>query len=531
LKTRAVTNTIVGMLKLKFKTKIALVFFAFFTCISLYMITLFYQKAIAYQKEALRNKLMQISVLGSYLVDAGDISGIKPVPASMDLPQYQDLLSGLRSIMRVHGDIADAYILVPTYRPGIMKFLANADTEEVIDCGEDFDVTPFPELARAFDGPSADKKITRDRWGYWLSGYAPIRDAEGRVMGILGIDISADTIHQMRSHIRNSGVTVFLMGLVFSVIVGNLASWWLTKPLNILVKGMKEISSGNLDHKIPSLTSDEIGQAGENFNKMALRLKEYIDELTRTTKEKERLRRDLEIAAELQQSMLPVRNLEIDDVDLAGLSLPAMQVGGDYFDYMENDPKNIGFVIADASGKGLPGSIFMTNSRSIFKVMATEEDSPAKVIQRTNELVIKEVNAAGSMFVTMFYGIYDRSGKVFRYSNAGHNPPIFIDNSSSIVSFLEPHGTPVGIIEGQEYGQSEIQMNEGDMVILFTDGVVEAKNSRGDMFGVDMLKTIILKHKDLSSAEIVQKIKEAVFTFCEEEAQFDDLTLLIFKVQ
>ncbi|MGB2630031.1 MAG: SpoIIE family protein phosphatase [Candidatus Omnitrophota bacterium] len=519
------------MRSISFKTKVALIFFTCFTILFVFLIGLFYTKAISIQKENLRQKLIELSTLGTKLISADLVENMVPVRASMKTREYMELAGKLNNIMGIHPEIADVYILVATKKPGVMKFIANGDTKEPVDCGEEFDVTSYPELMKAAEWPSADRDLLADRWGLWLSGYAPIKDDKNRTVAILGIDISAETVDQMKSVVRRNAFYVFMIGIILSILASNLASWWLTKPLDKLVEGMEKIRKGDLDHKINLGTADEMGRLGENFNAMAWDLKEHIRNITDVTTEKERLNRELEIAAELQQAMLPHYKLDVKELDMASLSLPARQVGGDYFDYINKDNRNIGFVIADATGKGLPSSIFMTNSKSIFKVITTEEISPAKVIQRTNDQVIREMSASAGMFVTMFYGIYNRDTKIFHYCNAGHNPPLFIAEGSSKVRLLSTHGCPVGIIEEQEYGQDEIKLSNGDTIILYTDGVVEAMNKQREMFGLQRLLKLAIEIKDLSAQEIVDKIRATVFEFAGTQAQFDDLTLLVFRIK
>ncbi|MGD2279487.1 MAG: HAMP domain-containing protein, partial [Candidatus Omnitrophota bacterium] len=365
------------MRSIRFKTKITLIFITCYTVLLFFLIGLFYAKAIEIQTEHLREKLIELSTLGTQLIPASLVESIVPVRASMKTREYKSMVERLDSIMGIHPEIADVYVLVATSKPGVMKFVANGDIEEPIDCGEDFDVTPYPELMKAAEWPSADHRPLADRWGLWLSGYAPIKNSSGKTIAIFGVDISADTVNEMKGVVKRNAFYVFLIGILLSIVASNVASWWLTKPLDKLIVGMEKIRKGNLNYKINLGTSDELGRLGENFNAMAWDLKEHIRNITEITVEKERLNRELEIAAELQQAMLPHYKLDVKGMDMAGLSLPARQVGGDYFDYINTDGENIGFVIADATGKGLPSSIFMTNSKSIFKVMTTEETSPA----------------------------------------------------------------------------------------------------------------------------------------------------------
>jgi serine phosphatase RsbU (regulator of sigma subunit) len=519
------------MKNISFKTKINFIFFSCYTFLIICLIGLFYVKAVNIQKENLREKLIELATLGTRVVSAELVDSIVPVRASMKTREYKDLVKRLDSIMNIHPEIADTYVLVSTSKPGIMKFVANGDIEEAIDCGEDFDVTPYPELMKAVEWPSADHEPLADRWGLWFSGYAPVKRDDGTTSAIFGIDISAARVEQMKNAVRTNALYVFLIGVLLSIVASNVASWWLTKPLGKLIKGMEEIRSGNLNHRIDLKSSDEMGKMSDNFNAMTLELKEHIKRITEVTKEKERLNRELEIAAELQQAMLPHYTLEVEGMDMAGVSLPAREVGGDYFDYISKDDRNIGFVIADATGKGLSSSIFMTNSKSIFKVITTGELSPAKVIRKTNDQVLSDISTSSGMFATMFYGIYERDWQVFRYCNAGHNPPLFIDKKNSKASLLSTHGCPVGIMENQDYGEDEIKMSKGDAIILYTDGVVEAMNGRREMFGLQRLIKISLETMELSAQAIVDKIKNDVFEFAGDQAQFDDLTLLVFRIK
>ncbi|MBF0493713.1 MAG: SpoIIE family protein phosphatase [Candidatus Omnitrophica bacterium] len=521
------------MPKIHFKTKIVLVFFSVYTLLSFYLVFNLYQKAVLAQKEALRTRLVQLASIAVQTIAPEKVLSIAPVRSSMEKPLYAELVGSLRRIMDVHYEISDVYLLVPGDKPGVMKFIANADPKSPVACGEEYATGTFPELTKAFreNKATADREVSQDKWGWWLSGYAPLREASGKQFGILGIDISAQTIDAMRKTVFYNAVFLFIIGTLLSVALGKIVSWWLTKPLNILLKGIKEIGAGNLDHKMGLKAGDEFGMLAESFDSMAHSLKRYIDALTKTTKEKERLKRDIEIAAEMQKAMLPHFKLDVDEIDLAGMSLPALQVGGDYFDYMNRDGRNIGFIIADAAGKGINSSLFMTNSKSILKVLTTQELSPSKVIRMTNDMVIKDVNDSAAMFVTLFYGIFDRENWAFRYCNAGHNPPIYYDRKLGTVSLLKAHGIPIGMLPGQEYAEDTINMSSGDMVVFYTDGVVEMMNSQKEMFGIEALIEIIITNHDFSSQQIADIIKTKAFAFAGSCLQFDDFTLLVFKLK
>lgn len=520
------------MKSLKFKTRIALVFFLAYSLLSFSLIFFFYQKAIVSQKQELRNRLMQVAGLAASSLVPEDIDSIELSPDGVQTAEYNLLVERLRQVKEATPDMDDFYVLVESDKPGLMRFVANADPKEVVECGEYFDITPFPQLAKAFYAPSADYDITQDRWGYWLSGYAPVIRPDGSLSGIVGVDMSADTVALMEGDIKKAALYIFFAGIFASIFAGNLASWWLAKPMQRLIKGMNQICYGNLDYKIPIREGDEFGKLSQNFNDMAGKLKKYIKDLTETTKEKERLRRELEIAAELQKAMLPRSRIKVEGLDLAGISLPAKLVGGDYFDYLlDSGKEKLGFVIADASGKGLRSSIFMTNSKNIFKVMATIESSPAKTLSRTNDQIMDNIDSSVIVFVTMFYGIYEKESRIVQYTNAGHNPPLFINGSTKEVRLLKAQGFPLGVCRSQHYGQGQVKMVPGDILILYTDGVIEATDIKGDMFGLDSLKQVCLDSLGLSSQGIADAIKKSAFEFSGGKEQSDDLTLLVFQVK
>lgn len=519
------------MKPLKFKTRIALIFFLSYSLLSFSLIFFFYQRVIISQKQELRNRLMQIAALAASSFDSKDIDRVKLELFHGQRENYYYLVDRLRQIKEATPDIDDFYILVKSDKPDLMRFLANADPREVVEPGKYFDITPFPELFKAFREPSADKEITQDQWGYWLSGYAPVFREDGSLSGIVGADMAADTVFLIESDIKRAALYVLLAGVLASILVGNLSSWWLAKPIQPLVSGMNQICFGNLNYKIPVKRSDEFGKLSQNFNDMAEKLKKHIVDLTKTNKEKDRLSRELEIAAELQKAMLPHSQVKIKGLDLAGLSLPAKVVGGDYYDYLYCKEKKTGFVIADASGKGLRSSIYMTNSKNIFKVIAELEESPARVITRTNDQLIDNIDPSAAMFATMFYGLYDSESQTINYTNAGHNPPLFIDGATKEIKLLKAHGYPLGVCGHKEYGQGQIRISPGDIIFLYTDGVIEAINAKGKMFGFESLKQACLDYSQLSSQEMLDAVRERVFNFIGGKEQFDDLTLLVFRVE
>jgi sigma-B regulation protein RsbU (phosphoserine phosphatase) len=260
----------------------------------------------------------------------------------------------------------------------------------------------------------------------------------------------------------------------------------------------------------------------------------------KTRREKEKLehemaRKDaeLEIAADIQRSFLPETIPQIRGFDIAATSLPAKEVGGDFFDVVPLEviplsEKRMGILIADVSGKGVPAALFMALSRVIVRVSSTWFKIPREIISHAN--VIISADSKTGMFVTLFYGVLDEKENKLTYVNAGHNPPIIIRGSGGDVEELESTGVAIGIMDDAEYSQEEVGLSPGDVVLLYTDGVTEAINDKEEMFEVDRLVNTIKDSSAGTAAEIMESVIKAVFTFSGKTPQYDDITLMVVKV-
>lgn len=264
---------------------------------------------------------------------------------------------------------------------------------------------------------------------------------------------------------------------------------------------------------------------------------ETIRDITDRRKMEELLARskaELEIAADIQRSFLPDSIPVIQGFDIAAKSIMAKEVGGDFFDVipMELTPLGkgmFGILIADVSGKGVPAALFMALSRVVVRVNATWFLEPEKVITTANAIISQDSKAG--MFVTLFYGILSDQNRTLTYVNAGHNPPLIYRSKSNSFEELQITGMAMGVIEEEKYKQVSIQIDEDDIIVLYTDGVTESVNPSNEMFGEVRLKSLILEHASLSSHEILTKIIDEVQNFSEFQPQFDDITLLIIKGQ
>lgn len=252
------------------------------------------------------------------------------------------------------------------------------------------------------------------------------------------ISATQDTEEHINQQINSmKGIfTIILITLVFIVSgLSFLLARIITKPVMTLKEGSEALGRGDLDHLVEVKTGDEFEELANSFNQMASDLKEHIDELRRTTAEKERMAKELDIARGIQQSFLPDSVPTIEGIDLAAFNLPATEVGGDFYDFIPITKDKWGLAIADVSGKGVPAALFMALSRTIIRAGATGNPHVADVIEDANKLIAADADSG--MFVTLFYAILDREDRSLTYVNAGHNPPMVFNNATGDLMMLK----------------------------------------------------------------------------------------------
>ena len=331
-----------------------------------------------------------------------------------------------------------------------------------------------------------------------------------------------------------SGVIMLLMiGLAMLVtrIVGRFIIKRVTRPINQLAESANEVAKGNFSAPLPKIKhNDEIRLLRDSFEGMQHSLTEYVEELKNTTASKAAIENELKVAHDIQMSMLPKTfppYPERDDIDIYGTLTPAKDVGGDLFDFYIRDEK-LFFCIGDVSGKGVPASLVMAMTRSLFRNISAHTAEPHRIAFTLNQ-ALAEGNE-NSMFVTAFIGVLDLATGLLRYCNAGHNPPLLIGHEVSLVP-CQPN-VPLGLMTDMEFEPQEIQFEHQMTIFLFTDGLNEAEDDMQVQFGDDR----ILHHLEASldkgviqPAEIVNQMAEAVHAFVDGAQQSDDLTMLAIK--
>lgn len=257
----------------------------------------------------------------------------------------------------------------------------------------------------------------------------------------------------------------------------------------------------------------------------------FVKESQKEHSQLESIKSDLAVAGEIQQGILPrcfppFPKLA-DRVDIFASMSPAKDVGGDFYDFFQIDDDHIGFVIADVSGKGVPAALFMAVSRTLIRATGIRGVPSYECINYTNKLLCNE--SLDSMFVTVFYGIYDiRTGEV-DYTNAGHNPPYLLRNNNTVEALPLSKNFVVGVFDDFEYTGSQLTLNPGDALVMYTDGVTEAFNDQKKMFGEAGLEKTLRSVPGAGGQEINEAILEDLEDFVAGYPQSDDITMLILK--
>ena len=257
----------------------------------------------------------------------------------------------------------------------------------------------------------------------------------------------------------------------------------------------------------------------------------YIKQMQQEHNELEGIKGDLAVAREIQQAILPrifpPFPENVNEMDIAASMNAAKDVGGDFYDFFRIDDDRIGFVIADVSGKGVPAAIFMAVSRTLIRATGIRGVSPSECITYTNGLLEKE--SVNNMFVTVFYGIYNiRTGEI-KYTNAGHNPPYVLKRDGRVEKLPVTVNMAIGIFGDFEYQESTLQLEHGDTLLLYTDGVTEAINPSEEEFREERLEQTLQNMSQPTCQEMIDKIKADVKTFADGAEQSDDITLLALK--
>jgi sigma-B regulation protein RsbU (phosphoserine phosphatase) len=340
---------------------------------------------------------------------------------------------------------------------------------------------------------------------------------------------------ELLENVRKLSMTMAAMGfggiLLLTLAVIYIART-IIKPLQLLTAATDEIASGNFDVMLPAVRSnDEVGVLTHNFQAMQASLKEYIKNLTETTAAKERIQSELKVATNIQASLLPRIFPPFPDhpeFDIYASMVPAKEVGGDFYDFFFIDEKNLCFLIADVSDKGVPAALYMMVAKTLLKTEGQRLREPDKMLASVNKILSADNDSC--MFTTVFCAILDVTTGEVRFANAGHNPPLIIDSQG--VRYLTPKpGLMLGAMTETVFTTERFTLEQEGTLFLYTDGVTEAKNPEDALYGEGRLLKALQTAPQGDLANMIHYISSEVVHHAGGAPQSDDITMLAIKMK
>jgi sigma-B regulation protein RsbU (phosphoserine phosphatase) len=332
-------------------------------------------------------------------------------------------------------------------------------------------------------------------------------------------------------------IFLIVIGILFLIIeaaaltMGLALARSITSSVHELFMGTERVSQGDFTHRINIESKDQLGELADSFNQMT----GSIESLLQTAAEKKRLEEELRIARQIQMSLLPRGPLDFAGLGITALCVPAREVGGDYYDFFPLGPRRLGVLIADVSGKGTSAALYMAELKGLVLSLSQIYQSPRQLLIEVNRIISDNLDTRS--FITMTYAVLDLDAGTMTFARAGHTPLIVLKNGGTAES-LVPSGLVVGlrIVGAQEkfvelLEECCIDLCQGDVIALYTDGITEAMNAASDLFGDGRLTRLIAEHGHLDAADLRERILREIEAFVGQADQHDDMTMILIKVE
>lgn len=364
--------------------------------------------------------------------------------------------------------------------------------------------------------------------------YVSAADGESRNLGEVHIGIDQNVFLQRidtaKENTRVALIAVFFGGttIIGVILIGST----FISPITKLADEISRISATGQARELSFATRNpEVGRIGQAFNEIMRNLRLTQGQLTDQT----RLRRELQLAQEIQNALLPKQVPTLDGFDIDAAYRAALEVGGDYYDFFEVDKNAIGIVVADVSGKGIGSSMVMTMIRTSMRLEARGNKRASFVLDKVNRIAVEDIKKG--MYVTMYYVILDAKKRIVNYASAGHNPMLIYRSDTKTVSFLNPGGIAVGIDLGdpnefkKRITSEKLKLKKGDLLFIYTDGITEAMDEKRQQFGENRLIDFIQQYAHMPASEFKAKLNEELTAFTKGYPQSDDITFVVIKLE
>jgi len=320
---------------------------------------------------------------------------------------------------------------------------------------------------------------------------------------------------------RNLGYGLAVVGLAMLGIVP--LSGRMTRDLSELSSGAARLADGDLESRVPVRSRDEIGKLAVAFNSMTDDLRRNQEQLVK----QERLSKELEMCRQIQNELLPRSGSSFPFAQVNGVSIPAREVGGDFFNYFPLPGGDVAIVMGDVAGKGVPAALLMANLQATLKARMPQERDLAELARWLDAEI--DQNTPSEAYVTLFIGVLDHERLTLRCVNAGHNPQ-YVVRAAGGVERLEAGGRPLGLLPGGDYTARALDLSPDDFLFLFTDGLTEAENASGEEFGAKRLEQILIEAREDNPDRLLARVEEVVHEYRGGTVAADDATMLALKV-
>ncbi|HBP17627.1 MAG TPA: hypothetical protein DEA08_07530 [Planctomycetes bacterium] len=359
----------------------------------------------------------------------------------------------------------------------------------------------------------------------------PIRQMRAESQGFtpeLWTFVRAARLDDVKDQLWKRIAVVTLCGAVAGILLTVLISAVLTGPIRELETDIAEVAGGNMEHQSRVRSTDEIGALAHVFNIMARNLRTAQENAV----ERQAFERELNIAKEIQEKLLPERIPQIPGLDIHSHYKSAKEVGGDYYDFIVIDQTHLGIIVADVAGKGIPGAMVMTMARSLVRLASVRNVSPGDTFKKVNRILAKDIRRG--MFVTSAYMVLNVKTRTLKVASAGHNPVVLFRAASGENELIKPKGIALGFDKGTIFDnniqEAEVQLEPGDRIVTYTDGVNEAMNNESEEFGDDRFYSLVKEHAGKSSKDFVDAVVTALDSHRGSAEQSDDITIVTLSV-
>ena len=498
----------------------------------------------AYYRHNMEQKYSDAAYSYAYIAaDFVDGDSIAGYASSLKVDEAYEEFQKRLDYMRDTAGIKYLYVAIPREKDCMYIWVANGqmtDWRQNLGYTDNYyqggDVYMKEAFSPVRDGEPPLLINRSDVYGYTATACVPVKDSTGKIVAVVGVEIAMDQVQSEIDHF----LKVFV---AFMIAIMLLAGWlfyraissMIIHPLLALDSSVNEYAEEKMRNgeplEIEMHTGDEIERLAGSVVTMSQELRAYMRDVEKVTREKERIATELNVATDIQMHMLPSvfpPFPERKEFDIYATSVPAKEVGGDFYDFFLVDHDHIAVVMADVSGKGVPAALFLVIAKTLIKnrTQVSASLDPAKILYDVNNQLC-EGNEAG-MFVTVWLAILQISTGKGMVANAGHGSPMVLRAGGQYEHIVRKHSPGVAMMEGTRFKEYEIEMHPGDRFFVCTDGVTEAIDKDEELFGVQRLQAALNENPEADPKESLENVKKRMDAFVGEADQFDDITMLSF---